>query len=122
MQMRLNNPTSELPDWIEVSPAAKTLFSRMAGTPLSSKPAVSKLMGHSDPYSNPLMDELAGAGLVASVPLGALTDRADRYFMSPFGLQFLSPSRPVLACGGWPGLAAGALSRNGGSAAGCMLR
>ena len=92
MQMRLNNPTSELPDWIEVSPAAKTLFSRMAGTPLSSKPAVSKLMGHSDPYSNPLMDELAGAGLVASVPLGALTDRADRYFMSPFGLQFLSPA------------------------------
>ena len=90
MQMPKQEPRSQLPDWVPVSPRAKEAFPFIASCPLISKPALSSHMGHDDPYSYPLVQELTDSGLVASVTLGGVSGKADRLYVPPYGRQFLT--------------------------------
>ena len=90
MQTAWQEPRSQLPDWVPVSQGAKDAFPFIAGASLISKPALSRLMWHAEPYSYPLAKELEDSGLVESVPLGGVTGRADRLYVPPYGQQFLT--------------------------------
>ena len=91
-QRRWQPPVSLLPEWIKVSPGVKEAFPFIASNPLISRGNLSLLMGRSKPYFYPLVDDLVHAGLVATVRLGCLTQKADRLFVTPYGRQFLTAS------------------------------
>ena len=90
MQIPWHEPRSQLPDWIPVSQGAQEAFSFIGSCSLISKPALSYLMWHDSPYSYPLVRELEDHGLVESVLLGGVSDRAERLFIPPYGQQFLT--------------------------------
>ena len=87
--LQWNMPRSELPPWMEVSPQAKDMFTRIAEMPLGSVPGLSQISGHDAPYAYPIVTELQDAGVVDLVTLSCLTDQSTRLFASAYGRTFL---------------------------------
>lgn len=87
--LQWNMARFEPPPWIELSPQAREIFSRIVGTSLISGPALSQMLDHDAPYAYPFLEELQDANLLTSVELGGLTGKSEMFYVSAYGRTFL---------------------------------